>query len=102
VKIEEMKRMTRTFVLIEVAPGKERNVVDKLLEHEQVVEAHVITGKHDILAVLQVEREIAVPDADRVMHVLDKLRRIPGVLDTETILPIFSKTKFEEAHKPIT
>lgn len=101
-KIEEMKRMTRAFILIEVTPGKERNVVDKLLEHEQVVEAHVITGKHDILAVLQVEREIAVPDADRVMLVLDKIRRTPEVLDTETILPVFSKTKFEEAHKPIT
>lgn len=101
-KTEEMKRMSRAFVLVDVAKGKERNVMDDLLQHEEVIEAHMIPGKHDILAVLQIKREIIAPSHDKLMDILDRIRGTSGVLDTETIEPTFSKTKLEEAHRTIT
>jgi len=93
----EMKGKHRAFVLIDVVPGKEKKVLEKLLKYEEVVEAHLIPGQFDVLAVLEIElygRELFVPASESVTKfVINKIRKISGVLDTNTILPSFSKTK---------
>jgi len=93
----EMKGKHRAFVLIDVVPGKEKKVLEKLLKYEEVIEAHLIPGQFDVLAVLEIElygRELFVPASEIVTKfVINKIRKVSGVLDTSTMLPSFSKTK---------
>jgi len=93
-KVVEMKEKARAFVLIEVKMGKEEQVLSELLKLNEVKEAHVITGKMDIMAVIEVDREIVAPSdktvADLVTH---RIRTIPGVHETDTMIPTLSKVK---------
>ena len=93
----EMKRNQRAFVLIEADPGKERHVMEKLLEFDEVKEVHIYAGELDLIAVLEVEREIVAPSSKIITDfVIDKIQSIAEVLDTETIMPTYSKTKWLE------
>jgi len=94
---EEMKRKARAFVLIETDPGKEKEVMEKLLKIDEVKEVHIYSGEMDLIAVLETEREIIVPSSKRVADlVIDKIQSIPEIQDTETIIPTYSKTKWVE------
>ena len=55
----EMKRGTRAFVYIDIKPGKEKEILEKLLKHDEVIEAHIITGQemYDVLILLRIERD---------------------------------------------
>ena len=91
---EEMKRSVRTFVLIKVEPKREKNVMEKLLEFDEVIEVHIIPGEMDLMAVLETKRQMVAPSSKKVVDfIMDKIENIPEVQDTETILPIFSKIK---------
>jgi len=95
--VSQMKGRHRAFVLIDVAPGKEKKVLEKVLEYEEVVEAHLIPGEYDVMAVLEFElygREIFVPVSEMVAKfVIEKIRRLSDVKDTNTILPSLSMVK---------
>ena len=94
----EMKRKERAFVLIETDPGKEKDVMEELLKFDEVKEAHIYSGEMDIIAVLEIEREIIVPGSKKISDfVIDKIQHIKGVQDTETLIPTYSKTKWLDA-----
>ena len=94
---EEMKRRARAFVLIETEPGKEKEIMEKLLKLDEVQEAHIYSGEMDLIVVLETEREIIVPSSKRIADVvIDKIQKINGIQDTETIIPTYSKTKWTE------
>lgn len=93
----EMKRKARAFVLIETTPGDEKNVMEGLLKIDEVKEAHIYSGEMDIIAVLEVERDIVVPGSQKITDVvIDRIQRIDGVQDTETLIPSYSKTKWPD------
>ena len=92
-----MKRKARAFVLIETNPGDEKNVMEGILKIDEVKEAHIYSGEMDIIAVLEVERDIVVPSSKKISDlVIDKIQRIDGIQDTETLIPTYSKTKWPE------
>ena len=94
---EEMKRKARTFVLIETDPGKEKEVMEKLLEFDEVKEVHIYSGEMDLIAVLETDREILVPNSKKVTDfVMDKIQGISEIQDTETLIPTYSKTKWSQ------
>ena len=94
---KEMKRKARAFVLIETDPGKEKEVMEKLLKFDEVKEVHLYAGEMDLIAVLEIEREIVVPSSKRITDfVIDKIQSIGEIQDTETLIPTFSKTKWPE------
>ena len=94
---KEMKRKARAFVLIETEPGKEKEVMEKLLEFNEVKEVHIYAGEMDLIAVLETEREIIVPSSKKITDfVIDKVQSIAEIQDTETIIPTYSKTKWSE------
>lgn len=94
---KEMKRKARAFVLIETEPGKEKEVMEKLLEFDEVKEVHIYSGEMDLIAVLETEREIIVPSSKKITDfVIDKVQSIAEIQDTETIIPTYSKTKWIE------
>lgn len=94
---EEMKRKARAFVLIETEPGKEKEVLEKLLEFNEVKEVHIYAGEMDLIAVLETEREVIVPSSEKITDfVIEKISSIRGIQDTETLIPTYSKTKWLE------
>jgi DNA-binding Lrp family transcriptional regulator len=93
----KVKGRHRAFVFFDVVPGKDRQVMDRLLENEEVVEVHLIPGQYDVLAVLEFElygREIFVSRQEAISKfVIEKIRTLRGVLDTNTIYPTLSLAK---------
>lgn len=87
------------FVFVDAAPGKDEAVLEEILEHEEVIEAHLISDQHDILAVLEIALH-GKPVFSTVQEVaqksIRKIRKISGVRDTNTIVPFFSVTKRAE------
>ncbi len=95
---EEMKRKARAFVLIEVKPGKEKRVMEKLLKFNEVREVHICPGETDIIAVLETKREILVPSSKKIGDfIIDKIGSIGEIRNTKTIIPTYSKTKWPES-----
>ena len=96
--VHEMKGIYRAFVYLDVSPGKAQEIVEKLLGHDEVIEAHLISGKFDVLAVLEFRvygRSIFTPPQKIVVDFIEKIRRLKHVLDTETVFPLKSLTKRE-------
>jgi DNA-binding Lrp family transcriptional regulator len=93
-----MKEYTRAFILVQVEPMREREVIEELIKMEEVVEAHMITGEYDVIAVVQVKRVFLEADYENVFHsAIAKIEGAKYVLDTNTIVGIASKTKFPES-----
>ena len=93
-----MKEYTRAFILVQVEPMRERDVMEELLKMDEVVEAHMITGEYDVLAVVQVKRVFLQADYDNLFHsAIAKVEGVKYVLDTNTIVGMASKTKFPES-----
>jgi len=96
----EMKGRYRAFVLIGVTPGKDKKVLKKLLKYDEVIEAHIIPGQYDVLAVLEFELYgrgmFASVQEAASKFVIEKIRKLPDVHDTNTIVPSFSATKRAE------
>jgi DNA-binding Lrp family transcriptional regulator len=86
-------KSVRAFTYLKVRGG-DLDKIKRLLETlREVKELHFLTGDWDILVVLEFE-----PSAANKRRVLDfvteRIRGIPEVLDTSTIVPEYSLTKF--------
>jgi DNA-binding Lrp family transcriptional regulator len=89
-----MAAFQKAFILLKVAPSHEKKVVDELMKIPQVVEAHIVPGEWDIIAVVLVKKEIIVPSDERFYRlVMDKVTKIKHIQDTITMVSQFSKTK---------
>ena len=84
----------KAFVLLRVAPGHESDVVDALMKIPEVTESHIVPGDWDILAIVSSKKEVAIGSDEKVYRlVLDKISKIKHVLDTNTMVSQFSRTK---------
>jgi DNA-binding Lrp family transcriptional regulator len=89
-----MKRLTIAFLLINVETGREDKIMEKLFENQEVQEAHFIPGEFDIITKIALERDWLYSDSEVIgQFVQNKVRRIPGVTRTQTIIPISSKQR---------
>ena len=69
------------FVLISTAPSKEHEVYDELLKVEEATELYPLFGEYDLLT------KIEAPDFNLLGQVVvDRIRPIPGVIDTKTYM----------------
>ena len=87
--------MIKAFVFVEVRTGTEKDLIDGLFEIPEVLEAHMIVGDFDLLIVVGAKEEdlIRFP-AGKIVEVLtDRIRKMENVLDTKTIIPVFSEIK---------
>jgi DNA-binding Lrp family transcriptional regulator len=93
-----MKQYTRAFVLIQTEPMREKEVIEEILKREEIIEAHMITGEYDVIAVVQVKRYFLEADYDNVFNsAIAKLEETKYVLDTNSIIGMASKTKISES-----
>lgn len=77
------KNAGKIYLLINTEIGKEHSVRDSLRKIENVVSADMITGRYDIIAVIEggsVEEVFTT--------VLNKIRSINGIVRTETNLVV--------------
>jgi len=92
----EMKGKYTVFVFVDTIPGKDRTVLEKLLKYDEIVEVHLISGQYDLLAVLEIElhgKAIFTTVQEVTQKLIEKIRNLRGVRDTNTIVPFFSVTK---------
>jgi hypothetical protein len=93
-ELPEMSHWMSAFILISVIVGKEYPVMDKLYRMDEIQEVHFVHGDFDLLAKIIIKRELLSSDAEvigRVIH--EKVRCIPDVTKTQTLIPISSKQK---------
>jgi len=68
------------FVLIRTAPGKERDVYEKLLKVKAIVELHPLFGEYDLLA------KVSAADYQALGEIIvDAVRPVQGILETKTL-----------------
>ena len=68
------------FVLIGVEPTKEKEVYQKLLRLDQIVELYPLFGEYDLIAKIEAGDYNALGKV-----VVDEMRVIPGVVNTKTL-----------------
>jgi DNA-binding Lrp family transcriptional regulator len=74
-----MKR--RAYMLIDTERGQASSVVIALSNIPGVVEADVVWGLHDVIAIVEAD------DIDTLMHMVgDELIQVDGILHTDTCL----------------
>jgi DNA-binding Lrp family transcriptional regulator len=72
---------TKAFVLVEVAVGKTKDVVDALNKLDSVKSVDAVTGPYDAIAVVE------AADLNAVGELLtNKIHAVPGILRTVTCL----------------
>jgi DNA-binding Lrp family transcriptional regulator len=71
------------FVLISTAPAKEHEVYTELLRVKGIVELHPLFGEYDLIAKVEADDFNALGQL-----VVDKIRSVPGVIDTKTLTGI--------------
>ena len=83
----------RSFLLVKVKPGMEKEILERFKALPEVREIHLITGKFDLLVALESE-ETEVDPRQRVAGVvMENVRKAGGIVDTRTILPIESESR---------
>ena len=71
------------FILISTAPAKEHEVYNELLKVKELVELHPLFGEYDLSSKIEAEDFNLLGQV-----VVDKVRSIPGVIDTKTLTGI--------------
>jgi DNA-binding Lrp family transcriptional regulator len=90
----EMKRGINVFILMNVQARKEIKLIDKLFELEEVKEVHSVHGDADIVVKVVLTRDLLSSDAEIISQfVHERVRQLPGVISTKTLIPGISKVK---------
>jgi DNA-binding Lrp family transcriptional regulator len=91
-----MKGVYHVFVFIDTDPDADERVEERLLEFDEVVEVHYISGEYDLLAVIEINlhgKAVFTTVQEIAQQVIQKIRRIRGVRDTNSMVPFVSFTK---------
>ena len=70
----------KAYILFKVNSGAEKDVCRKVADLNNVSEASIIFGEYDIVA------KVAVSDIPQLNELLDKVRSIPSVILTSTMI----------------
>jgi uncharacterized ParB-like nuclease family protein len=94
IEYPEMQRGITAFVLINVKSKSEFKIMDKLYALKEVQEVHSVHGEVDLLVKVMLTRDLLSSDAEIIgQFVHNKVRSIPGVTSTVTLIPGVSKMK---------
>ncbi|MBW2592561.1 MAG: metallophosphoesterase family protein [Deltaproteobacteria bacterium] len=91
----EMQLGVTAFIFINVETGKDENrIIDKLFALKEVREVHAVPGEIDIIVKIVLTRNFLSSDSEIIgEYVTDYIRRIKGVMRTQTVIPLLSKGK---------
>ena len=98
----EMKQGINVIILMNVQARKEIKLMDKLFELEPVKEVHSVHGDVDLVVKAVLTRTLLSSDAEIISRfVHEKVRQLPGVVSTKTLIPGISKIKVPEVCRGI-
>jgi DNA-binding Lrp family transcriptional regulator len=69
------------YILFKVNSGTERDVCQKLVEFDEIIQADIIFGEYDVLTKIET-KDLAELEA----FVSEKVRNVPNVLVTSTMI----------------
>ena len=69
------------YVLFKVGSGTEREVCQKLIEFDEVVQADILFGEYDVIAKIKTQELSTLEE-----FVSAKIRNVPNVLVTSTMI----------------
>ena len=73
------------YILVSTTPGKERLVAEKIAKNNQALKVRGVTGDVDIIV------EVVASDIDELQRmVMAKIRALPGVQRTHTVIVAFT------------
>ena len=94
----DMLRGITAFILITAEAKREAKTVDRIFALPEVVEVHSVHGTIDILVKAELTRDLLTSDAEVIgQFVQEKIRQIPGVVATQTLIPGQSRIKARAA-----
>ncbi|MBN1276193.1 MAG: Lrp/AsnC ligand binding domain-containing protein [Deltaproteobacteria bacterium] len=94
----EMRREITAFILMNVTAKREYRIVDKLFAMEEVREVHTVHGDIDMLVKIVLTRDLVSSDAEIIGEfVHNRVRQIPGVISSQTLIPGISKMKKDKS-----
>ena len=94
----EMKRGITVFILMNVQAKREFKLIEKLYELKEVREIHSVHGEVDLLVKVVLTRDLLSSDAEIISQfVHEKVRQLPGINRTNTLIPGLSRIKASEA-----
>jgi len=94
----EMKRGITVFILMNVQAKREVKLIEKLFELKEVREIHSVHGDVDLLVKVVLTRDLLSSDAEIISQfVHEKVRQLPGINRTNTLIPGLSRIKASEA-----
>lgn len=97
----EMKREITAFILMRVKPRNEFDVMERLFALDEVKEVHSVHGDVDMLVKVVLTRDLLASDAEIIGHfVHDTVIQLPGVVNTQTLIPGGSKVKMDGQESP--
>ncbi len=84
----------KAFVFIQSEAGKEKQLMNKLLEISEVRAVHLLFGKADLLAELEVEKSFINPPPQRIASIVEtRIAKFDAIHDTDTYVPVESVIK---------
>lgn len=90
----EMTHTITVFVTMNVSPKHEEKIISELFALNEVKEIHSIHGNVDLLIKVELTRTLLSSDAGTIAtFVQDKLRKLTGIISTQTLIPGLSKFK---------
>jgi hypothetical protein len=90
----EMKQGINVIILMNVQASKEIKLMDKLFKQKEVKEVHSVHGDVDLVVKVVLTRDLLSSDAEIISQfVHEKVRQLPGVISTKTLIPGISKVK---------
>lgn len=100
VEYPEMKREITAFILMRVKPKDEFHIMKKLFAMDEVREVHSVHGDVDMLVKVVLTRDLLASDAEIIgQFVHDTVIQLPGVVNTQTLIPGASRVKEGEHGK---
>lgn len=92
----EMKGAYRVFIMLNTRPGADEKVSEQLLKFKEITEVHFISGIYDLLVVVEVSlhgKAIFTTIQEIAQLLIQRIRKINGIRDTNTLLPFRSLVK---------
>ena len=90
----EMKKRITFFILMNLQTNKEKKLIEKIYALEEVKEIYWVHGDVDLLVKVELTRDLISSDAEVISQfVHERVRHLPGIISTNTLIPGFSKIK---------
>jgi len=93
----EMRQKVTVFILLNVDGRYEQRIFDKLLALDEVKEVHSVHGSIDLIVKITLVRDLLSSDGELLAEfILTTIRKWPGVISTQTLIPGRSKVKKDD------